>query len=447
MAINIKNIIDAIEAKVAAGSTTFIETMTLLDAVQTVNNSTGAKSYEIEGDLPSYDSSYQGNIIFVRYKGVDDYGSFYYGKNSSEGWARLISMADSDELVALALANEPAAAAADPTTFPGSTYGYLAGGVTAPGSAPSNNATLSIEKFSLTSDGNSSAHSNLATARGLAGGHTARTDARGYVSGGLTFPFWNTTTNIDAFLFASSSNAVTAAYLATSPGKQRMTANSSQTHGYSQGGQAPGVSNDNSQTNSGYTERSRFAFNTGQSTSVDIGDLANFVINTATSQNNTHGYIAGGHSHPGLQGTKYTIAESITKFSFSADAILAISQKLSRSFENAAGGISSYEHGYAVGGTHRALSRFPFSNDQNASNVADLLNQINSTYGEWKYNRVEGATVSGTTHGYIAGGGVDGYFRTAGSSTIHKFPYASESLQASVGTLTVNHNGRASSQV
>mgnify|MGYP003652661015 FL=1 len=67
MAINIKNIIDAIEAKVALGATSLIEKIALIDAVTTVNNSTGAKSYEIESDLPSYDSSYQGNIIFVRY--------------------------------------------------------------------------------------------------------------------------------------------------------------------------------------------------------------------------------------------------------------------------------------------------------------------------------------------------------------------------------------------
>jgi hypothetical protein len=423
MAINIKNIIDAIEAKVALGATSLIEKIALIDAVNTVNNYKGVKSYETEDDLPSFDSSNIGKISYVRYTGVDNYGSFYYGKNVDDKWVRLVSTADSAELAALASGGTIVAEEIVPITatyFPGSVAGYFAGG----GDTSPAITTDVIEKFPFASDGSTTDVGNLTIARAYSSGHSSPT--HGYAAGGTkTSPYINYT-NIDKYAFASDGNATSGGTLgepiapygapnSARYGYRRPVGNSSSTDGYvSRGGQT---------TNTAQTYiRFRFPF-AADTTSTTLPNFAKVMIAQSTGQNDTTAYMAGGTNPVAVTQTR-----NVDKFPFASDTNVSEIDQLSSTIKETAGGVSSPTHMYVANAEFRDLHRFSFSSDTRSAMVAYLIgtgylsgfdSKINHENNGQRLDACENSAVSGETAGYLTGGP---YRQT------ERFPYANESL-------------------
>ena len=98
----------------------------------------------------------------------------------------------------------------------------------------------------------------------------------------------------------------------------------------------------------------------------------------------------------------------------------------------AGSGASSDTNGYVSGGFNpgypvspssytNIIQKFPFSSDDNSSDVGDLTNSLNDAIGQ-----------SSTASGYASGG-----YATSATNVIQKFAFASDQNATDVGDLTV----------
>lgn len=314
-----------------------------------------------------------------------------------------------------------------PYSFQGSTSGYNAGG-----NFPQKNI---IDKFPFASDANSTDVGDLTMTINHSAGASSST--HGYSSGGTvppseTYPYPKTVSQIDQYPFASDANSVDLGNLyARIVGAG---GNSSSTHGYTTGGTSQGPSTyvpvlpEQTSTEpfaTGSNIIQKFAFATGSTTGINVGDLTAGKRYTANQSSTTHGYASGG-SPP--------FSDVIEKFPFTSDGNASdVGDLLAANVD--AYGQSSTTHGYVSGGNPsgniNVIQKFPFTSDANSTDVGDITQA-----------RDEGGDQSSTTHGYLSGGRGPSYV-----NTIDKFPFSSDANATDVGDLPDNRAAMAGAQV
>jgi len=175
--------------------------------------------------------------------------------------------------------------------------GYISGG------SPPNTTSNVIEKFSFSSDGNSSDVGDLTVGRVYVNGTSS--SSNGYTHGGSSNPPYVSGTDIiDKFPFSVDANAtdvgdLLAVIIQTS-------GQSSATHGYvSGGGGSPATVN----------VIQKYPFSS-DANSTDVGDLLGNRENGSGTSSSASGYNSGGYSSPPYV-SSYNVIE---KFTFSSDA-------------------------------------------------------------------------------------------------------------------------------
>lgn len=286
-------------------------------------------------------------------------------------------------------------------SFQGSNYGYSSGGII---SSPIVYSSV-IDKFSFTSDGNSTNMGNLTIAKGYATGNSS--SENGYAAGG------NPSTNvIDKFPFASDGNAIDVGDLtAASYGGAGQ---SSSENGYISGGFGTWF----------ISTIQKFPF-TADGNATIVGNMlsGNGAANryAAGHSSATEGYSSGGTD----------ILNEIQKFPFASDGNTTDVGDLVYSSENAAGHSSS-EYGYSSASYFNAypnppyslsnIQKFSFVSNGNATDIGYLTQARSSASGQ-----------SSTTNGYVSGGGAPG---NTFYNIIDKFSFASDTNATDVGDLT-----------
>ena len=296
----------------------------------------------------------------------------------------------------------------------GSSFGYASGG------SPPFSGQNVIEKYSFTSDANSSDVGNLtATKFGVAGQSSSD---NGYVSAGFIPSLSPSTANvIEKFPFSSDDNGSDVGDLTKN--RNRATGQSSQTDGYTSGGYgvppgSPLLLN----------VIDKFPFSSDANAS-DVGDTTVGRRASSSSASPTHGYNAGGNN-PG-SGTQVDV---IDKFPFSSDDNATDVGNLVAAKGYTGGGQTSSSHGYVSGGeltsgASNVIEKFAFASDGNASDVGDLLNTTELTSG-----------TSSSSNGYVAGG-------SPSTNVIQKFPFSSDDNSSDVGDLLASKGNLAGQQV
>ena len=381
MAINIQNLIDAVNAKYAAmdSATPIGEITKLITAKEEIDASIGVLSYNGLNALPIADSANAGNIVFIEdTKLTDKLGTFYFSSGSE--WRKLNISADSDE-----------DQVSFKTEFPGTIAGYVVGGF----ESPSIPTSSKIQKFLFTSDTNASNIGNSSVAQ-YEGAHITSVNA-GYRSGG--FPG---VVGIDKFPFSTE---VASALSITGVG-QYGAGYSSYIDGYAVKGPSGGI------------EKFPFALEDAVSTigvigaslwSMDHGANQSWPYNT--------GWITGG-----------TPGQSVfSKFLFSSEFNITLLQTLTQGrYDHASQ--SSFTHGYSSGGRGGGyplgipfIEKFAFANESTWSNVGDLA--VANFYS---------GGLSSELSGYHVGG------FPLGGTDIQKFPFESDNNASIIGNTTVN---------
>ena len=280
-------------------------------------------------------------------------------------------------------------------SFQGTVSGYTSGGL--------NPYFNTIDKFSLSSDGNATDVGDLNT--GVFGGMGSSSTTDGYSSGGASFPGPGTN-RIDKFPFASDTNATN---VGTQTSLRYYGAGvTSTTHGYAAGGRTPTALN--------VIDKFPFA---SDGASSDVGDLLSAKYELAGITSLTHGYVSGGVPSTNV----------IEKFPVSSDANATDVGDLTVARTGPSGQFSG-SHGYTSGGSgSNVIDKFPFASDTNATDVGDLL-----------ANKFNSAGHSSTASGYASGGNPN-------SNVIEKFPFSSDGNSTDVGDLTVARYAASSQQV
>ena len=294
----------------------------------------------------------------------------------------------------------------EPWVFQGTTYGYAMGGAT-PGVPNSNN---DIERFSFSSDGDSTDVANLNVH--VRYNHSAcNTGTAGYCLGGHQIPSSpyaaGAKTEIQKFIFATEANATDVGDV-TIAGESVGGASSS-THGYSVGGSTSGTGG---QPYVDTIEKFSYA---AEGTMIDVGNLiAPASMHGCGMNSATHGYGAGGGT---AAGWGYNV---IQRWSFSADGHATDVADLTqaRGFLTTS---SSTTYGYAAGGNpapNNTIDKHQFNTSNNSTDVGDIID------GAWG-----GGDNSSTTYGYCTGGGPPYHNR------IQKYSFSSDGAAIDVGNL------------
>jgi hypothetical protein len=242
-----------------------------------------------------------------------------------------------------------------PFVYQGDAYGYSVGGRT----SPTTNGRR-IEKISFTSDANATniGGNKFPVQRGNGAGASSRTTA--YTIGYYT----NSTSTIFKFPFASENDVVntTGELLAASA---YAAGTNNEFYGYKSGGRNhPGFP-------PSLNLIEKFNFSTEADT-TDAGDLTRLVINPTGQSSETHGYSSGGQATSPEPNLSQTI---IDKFPFAADANATDVGDILGYYLSACGQ-SSTTHGYLTGGTNpfyqNVIQKFSFSTDGNSTDVGDM---------------------------------------------------------------------------
>ena len=373
MAFNITNLVNAINAK----SATVGADSALDKAVLLASNVKNALIYSSLVDLPTADSSNQGDLVRI---GASFGADTNYYVSHRDRW-NLIDLSDTGAIVV-----------GQYRPFQGSNYGFSAGG-----------SSNIIEKFPFASDEDGTDVGDLTHAA------TAAAGAQSSATHGYATDY---TCNINKFSFTSNGNAtdigsLTAAFYAPGGGQ------SSATHGYVAGGLFQ------------YIDKFPFSAD-GNATSVGSLIESRRTCAGQTDAVNAFGYVSGG-------ATNYEIRNSIEKISFSTDGNATDVGDLTEG-RMYMGGQSSSTHGYTTGGqkgltgptasvVSDRIDKFSFSSNGNATDVGNLL--------EAKYGSMAGH--SSTVSGYTSGGDPATY-------QIEKFPFSTDANSTDVADLTSNRN-------
>jgi len=288
--------------------------------------------------------------------------------------------------------------------------GYISGG------SPPNTTSNVIEKFSFSSDGNSSDVGDLTVGRVYVNGTSS--SSNGYTHGGSSNPPYVSGTDIiDKFPFSVDANATDVGNL--TDGRYGAAGQTSDNSGYASGG-TPEAYLD-------IIDKYSFAVD-GNAT--DVGNLTVARVSGSGQSSTTHGYTSGGGQ------PKMNI---IDKFPFSVDAnatdvgdLLAVIIQTS--------GQSSATHGYVSGGggspaTVNVIQKYPFSSDANSTDVGDLLG-----------NRENGSGTSSSASGYNSGGYSSPPY-VSSYNVIEKFTFSSDANSTDVGDMIVSRSSTAGQQV
>ena len=385
MAINIQNLIDAINTKVQAldRSSDITEINKLTRLTNNINSSGGVLEYRSLGELPDADSGNIGKLVYTQDKKYDDHGTFYFGV--ADGWQKITLTADSDE-------GDYTIAASIP--FGGTVAGYTSGG------DPTTNNV--INRFPFTTDANATGNGQLTVVRYFVTGHSSTTDAYvtgglgapgtgyniiekfpfaaavpnatdvgdlvggaiadhagnsdkaggyGFTSGGVNPPSWTPLNRIEQFSFISNGNSVDFGDLFRV--RQQNTGQSSSTHGYCSGRGPTTV------------EFEKFPFVSNVVATV-VGTLTTTRAAPSGQSSTTYGYNSGGLLVPNNAGSNI-----IDKFTFASDANATFVGNLTVARGNSTGQ-SSTTYGYNTGGYQNIIEKFSFTSDGNSTDVGDL---------------------------------------------------------------------------
>lgn len=192
----------------------------------------------------------------------------------------------------------------------------------------------------------------------------------------------------------------------------------------------------------GHIEKFPFAIASGTATSV--GDLTSLRGAVSGQSSASHGYTSGNDGvQSGLQIPYKIDLFKIDKFPFASDANATDVGQLSTLIKHSTGH-SSENNGYISGGAYQSgnppaltvthppliggpIEKFPFASDTNSSLVAELT-----------VSRYQSAGISGSTHGYTAGGHSPSSPTTY--NVIDRFPFSSDANATDVGDLSVTRD-------
>ena len=306
-----------------------------------------------------------------------------------------------------------------PFVYQGTSYGYSLGG---------HLDYNVIQKFSFTSDGNSSDVGDLLASTYNGAGSQSAT--HGYYTNGYNWISGSPgvqTYDIQKFSFASGGNAVDTGYNTFTEGTE-----------YARSGTPSSTDGNYCYLAGGYNTTSgdvsaiqRFAFDTSAN-ATDVGDLSiRQQSGWGWSYNNTHGYHAGGYTGyvaPGWSGSNTTV---ILKYAFAASGVTSSNVgNLTVARRHCNGqGINSTTHGYVGGGDagsndqSNVVDRMSFASDGNATDHGDLHEHV--SYGA--------GNATSTTHGYVFGGINSSETKL---NKIQKFAFSSNTTGTDVGDLT-----------
>jgi hypothetical protein len=278
-----------------------------------------------------------------------------------------------------------------PWVFQGTQYGYRAGGYNL-----STGAQNIIEKYSFTTDGNSTDVGDMTSVGHYACGGTGTT--HGYVGG------YASTGKIEKWSYSSGGNSTLVGTLALSQ-SHGVASSSNDSYVFWADGQGPAPK----YGNTGITKNA-FA---SDGNSVDTGgDLLDQWDSSGGHSSTTHGYNSGGTGLNQIQKYPFTISSGTA-----TDVGDLTQTKFSHSC------YSSETYGYSAGTTSsNVIDRFAFASDGNATDWGDL---------NYSPNRASGT--SSTTHGYTHGGAVGSSYK----NHISKIAYASAGTSTDVGDMTV----------
>lgn len=288
--------------------------------------------------------------------------------------------------------------------FQGENYGYDVGGY--PGS-------LSIDKYSLTSDGNAVSHGSLST-QYIYAGACAWTDGstNGFAAGYPSQPY---SIYSQKFPFASTTGSSYYNTFANVLGKYGSVAFSSSSYGYRAGGYGSPPS-----PTPWTSEIDKFPF-AGDALATTVGQLTEDMYYGAGCQTFDTGYRAGGY------GSTSPLKETIDKWPFASEGNATDHGDLWLNAKYGTSGCSSTTHGYVMSGTptNNTIQKFPFASTTGASDVGDLV-----------YSMRYVTNSSSMTHGYVSGGTIGN--APGRKNNIQKFPFSTDANTTDVGDLTVS---------
>ena len=282
----------------------------------------------------------------------------------------------------------------EPWAYQGTQYGFASGGY-------GNTHETHIEKFSFTSDGNSTDLADLLTGRTYA--VSSKSTTHGYLAGG-DIPA--TSNVISKFAFVSTVNATDVGDITAA--RRMGGGTTSQTHGYIVSG------ND-------LDKIDKWAHASDGNATL-IGGVYEPRAECGSHSSSTHGYISGG------QDASNNFLNSIEKHPFATDSDSVDSANLVTSTYRGGMGTGSLTHGYHFGGFDASavrtdqIQKFPYASDTNATDIANL------TVGSR-----DGAACASSSYGYKYGGDVPP--SGAGTNVIEKFSTTSDANATDVGDL------------
>jgi len=398
MAINIKNIEDAIQRKAYAvdSSTSVNDLSDMVEAALLITG--GLKEYADSAELPTAATS-NDKIAFVK-----DQKAIRF--NNGKIWAGTASGEVTTPV--------PPSGPSNPA-YVGTNYGYSMGG----GSSP---YTQNIDQYSYASDGNATnvgAMDNpdsTAVWTGTGGG----SETHGYHMGGT--PIAPLASPIFKFPYTSGTPISDTTYDVGANqihryGHYEMCGDRTNIYivgGY-RGPSYPTLSNRNTILN--------FAASSDGATITDYGDLSASKRYANTGSSDTYGYAAGGYTSVGLN--------VIEKWPFSAAGNATdVGDLLHTSYAAAASssGTHGYLHGGLTPGATNVIQKYPFSTDGDATDVGDILAAKHS-----------GTGTSSSTHGYQSGG-------SPAVNTIQKFSFSTDGDATDVGDLAFSRLASAGTQ-
>jgi len=262
-----------------------------------------------------------------------------------------------------------------------------------------------IDKWSVTSDGNATDVGNMSAIRDC-GGYSSLTT--GYQCGGYDGSRSN---RIHRITFASDGDSVDSSNL-TVGRSGGCSGSQSATHGYWSGGTSTGATD--------IIDKMQFSTN-GDAT--DVGNLTSVMTDKSAGISSlTHSFNAGGTSH----------TTTIDKWAHASDGNASATGTLSTARgENQ--GQQDGTHGYSSGSNNlpdkTKIDRFAFASDGTTSNIGDLT-------GSAKGNSF---ACSAASYGYNAGA-----FPT--QNIIDKYQFQASSDSSDVGDLTLSRGAGASAQ-
>ena len=281
-------------------------------------------------------------------------------------------------------------------------YGLIAGFASG---GPNTSAT--IDKISFASDGDATGHGDMSEAKNRSAGQSSET--HGYASGGYRASGGPARfDNIDKFAFASNTTGADVGDL--SVGRRTPSGQSSETQGFSSGG--------NNSPDGEVNTIDKFTFAT-DGNATDVGDLTTTRTHTMGQNSVTYGYVSGGSTpNPGH--------DKIEKFAFASNGNATDIADLTVG-RYAGAGHSSETYGFNSGGqegtpTSNIIDKFPFASDSDATDHGDLYVAVKYVGGS-----------SALTYGYTFGAET-----SPNLNQISKFAYASNTTGSDVGNLRID---------